>query len=414
MTRKRSELKAGVFVVFGLAVLLGVVLWLGATKLFEPRGRTATFAHSIAQGSLGVGDGSDVKVGDQQVGRIVSVATDIGKGLCYYRVRLDRPEVNIYSDANARVISGMVGPSKVVVTHLGTSGIAADDGHPAKLGGGLDQVMDVLAKTASDANQIVLALRKELDARTPGSSLAKVHQIGDDLAHTARALREQLDANRAGSLVAKVQVSADSVKLATASLARELDGNTPGSVVAVARETLDEARGTFRDARPEVQRALVSIAGAAEKAQAAIGKDLPAVLGKAGEVADNLVAASLQAREVLQGNRENIDSTLDNLSIASSELKSAVRQIRYKPWILLYKPDKKELESHYLYETVRSYCSAAEQLEQTLARLRGEQASPGADPARKEQLERLGKQVQDALDRLAADQDAMRKELGIK
>jgi len=439
--KKHSELAAGLFVVGALAVVLGVVLWLGVSGMLQRGGRTAVFYHPIAKGSLGVAEGSDVKIGDRQIGRIVEVIDDLPKGLCYYRVRLERDDVTIFSDANAVVVSQTVGPSKVVITSLGTSGVPADQKHPAALGGGLDQVMVRIAAMAEGLEQAVAELRRQFNPSVPQALLWKIHQVADkislgaeSLARAAADVRGQMDPNVPGSVVARVRRGADDIGAAAGAIARQADPNVagsilarvnraaghveaqtdpnvPGSLIASANDAVREIRGMVRDVRPPLRRAVEAAADTADNLERASGRDLPDILQKVAKVADNFAAVSQQARQIVETNRGNLDETLDNMSVASAELKSAVRQIRYRPWLLLYKPAKPELREHFLHESVRAFCTSAEQLDQAVGKLRTLQTLKDGDPARKERLAELDKRIEQLRSRLSEAGDALWEDL---
>ena len=68
--KRRSELTAGLFVLACLVAAFAVTLWIGAAKLFGGAGQEVVFRVSQSDGSVGVGEGTLITVGDAEVGRI--------------------------------------------------------------------------------------------------------------------------------------------------------------------------------------------------------------------------------------------------------------------------------------------------------------------------------------------------------
>ena len=59
--KEHNELKAGIFVLLAVAVGLGVVIWLGASSIFQKTHQKAVFYSLAADGPLHIVVGGDVK-----------------------------------------------------------------------------------------------------------------------------------------------------------------------------------------------------------------------------------------------------------------------------------------------------------------------------------------------------------------
>jgi ABC-type transporter Mla subunit MlaD len=439
--KKANELLAGLFVVAALAILLGVVLWLGAADLLKTRGQTVTFYVPQAQGSVGVVRGAEVTYGDGRIGKVISVEPAPDKKLCYYRARLERTDVTIRKDGVAVVVSPAVGQAKVVIKDFGRAAEPADDAHPILLSGGLDQVMQQISGLAD-------RVRDEMDPNNAASVLAQVHGViaglngaAKDIAKIAASVRAETDANSAGSLLATIRKSAANIDKATANLARQTgtdDANSivakivaaadhirsqtdpaeKGSLMAKAHGTVDEVGAMVKNGRPKVDRALTAVANAAEQIEALTKKDLKDILAglrevntKILKVANDMTVVSEQAKEIVALNRDNIDETLDNLAQVSVNLKSASKEVRRNPWRLLYQPDDKEYDTQNLLDAVRAFSDGAEQLDQAVAKLRALKKLDLKDPAARAAGEKIHKQLEEAFTNFSKVEQALYKQL---
>ncbi len=71
--KKHNELVAGLFVLLTLALLIGVLVWLGAADMFKPARQRAYFYISEKTGDLQLAEGSLVKSGGAPIGRIAKI-----------------------------------------------------------------------------------------------------------------------------------------------------------------------------------------------------------------------------------------------------------------------------------------------------------------------------------------------------
>ena len=405
--KKHSELTAGLFVLACLAVGLGVAIWIGAAELFRGGGQEVVFRVSQSAGSVGVGEGTLITVGDAEVGRITRVEARPADGACLYFGRLDRSDIEVRSDANAVVVSPPIGQAKIVLLSAGADGQVADEEHPVALGGGLDQAMARIAAMAGNLEIASRQICRELEPNAPHSLIAGVRGVLRKVDTAAEALGRFVSnvsgeavADDPKSLVGKLHRSADDVNAATADLARQMDANVPdalagrlnraagridreldteadGSLLAKAHAATDDLGGMIAETRPEVKKTVASIRGAAKHIETYAEKDLGELLAglrqantKILKTLSDFQVVSEQAKQIVATNRDNIDETLDNLAFVSVNLKAASEEIRRNPWRLLHNPERKELRSQNLYAAVRGFADGAAQLDQAIAKLR--------------------------------------------
>ena len=166
--KKHNELAAGIFVLAALAVLVGVIVWLGGAEIFLPTKQKAVFFVKEQTGSVGLEAGGFVQIGDDQVGRIADIHFNPESGRTYYSAEIERGDFKIYADGEARVVAGLIGGARLIIINRGTEEKPlADANNPIELQGGLDQVMSDLASASHKVNQIADVIRKELNLEDP-------------------------------------------------------------------------------------------------------------------------------------------------------------------------------------------------------------------------------------------------------
>ncbi len=156
--KPHSELKAGIFVIVSLAVLLIVVLWLGAADIFKPVPHKAVFFVKESAGSVGLKVGSVVQVNDTACGKIVDIRfnpAEGAEGRTLYFAEINRPDIKIYSDGKAMVPGGLVGDMPLVITSRGKSGTPADKNHPIEISGLLSRTMSNIEAMSQQVRQMV-------------------------------------------------------------------------------------------------------------------------------------------------------------------------------------------------------------------------------------------------------------------
>jgi ABC-type transporter Mla subunit MlaD len=449
MPRKRySELKAGLFVLAGLAVGAGVVLWLGAADAFRTKGQEVVFRVSQADGSVGVLEGTLITLGDAEIGRVERVEARPARSDCLYHARLERTDIAIRGDADAVVVSPPIGQAKIVLLRAGVSDQLADAEHPLPLHGGLDQVMTRMNAMAENFEKVSRRISEELEPNQGGNLLAGIHGVvtkidgaAGALARIAANVEGETLAADANSLVGKLHRSAGDVNSATASLAHQLDPNAGVTVAArlgraltsvdaqldpnvndslmrKVRDAADDLAGMLAETRPKVKETMASVSGAASNIEAYTKKDLGEILASLREtntrilkIAGDFSTVSEQAKQIVATNRDNIDETMDNLAAVSINLKAASEEIRRNPWRLLYNPDRKELRSQNLYAAVRSFSDGAAQLDQAMAKLRGLKEVQSDSPEYAKARQEILKGLTETFDKFHKAEDGLWKEL---
>jgi len=363
--REYDEVKAGIFVTLGMALLLGVVLWLGASGIFKDVAQQAVFFAGEGDGPVGLIVGSDVKVNDQAIGKVVEIRYDAAAGGTFYIADIYRDDAKVYSNGKANVPAALVGTQPLVVTRRGDSSAAAASlEHPLQISGQFIQAMNNLEK-------ITASLATELDASNDTALLTKIKAVADKLKSTS----ERLDR-------------------ATAKLEPELDPKNKDSIVAGVKRT--------------VQR----IDTYTEKDLAELITSLRKTGTHVLKISEDLRVISGRTRAFVDGNSENLDELVDNLTQVSMNLKAASDDVRRNPWRLLHTPTKEEIEQQNLSNAATAFMMGAAEIDQALAKLKVlTSGTTTTAPATAEQLKKVRRRLQEAFEKFNEAEDALYKEL---
>jgi len=435
--KQRSELTAGVFTIAALAILIGVIFWLGAADIFKPKGQRAYFFATRDRGRLGLQVGGYVLVNDVEVGKIASIERDAAEGKTYYVVQLQTDDLKVYSNGKAKVAAALVGGANLVIIDPGALRAPETTTAPAEPTVAAARE----ARTQPVEEDIAPADCKECAVEIqPGDfdkALADVDVLIRELQAIPSKVSAELDRNLEGSVMAKFHKMADTLQATLASLRNEMNPKnkmamlarlheTVGHVLAMAadaqpkiKKTLSHVEAMTADARPKVGKTLADAAEVAAELKRITKKDIAEMLVKLRKIntdlvtiAGNFATVSDETKRLITVNRENIDEMIDNMVAVSADLKSAGKEIRRNPWRLLYQPKKDELHSQNIYDAARAFSSGASQLDQMLAKLRGlVRAYPKGPPADDPQLKKIREQIKETFEDFSEAEKALWEEL---
>lgn len=369
--KKHDEVKAGAFVLLAVAALLGVVIWLGASSLFQKVHARATFVSDASLGPLGLKVGFPIKLGDVEIGKVTDIRYDSNTNQMVYEAEIYSPGCEVHADGKARVSAGLFGQAFVIITSLGSAGSpAADPAHAITLGGGLDSAMVNIRK-------ITDKVLGELDANNRDSVLASVK-----------------------TMIAELQGTVARVDKAMASLTPELDPKADGTMAANLKTTL------------------ANLASTTGRIDTYTKDDLGKILAGVRQVSDTVLKASNDLsvaledmRRLVSGNADNVDQMVDNLVAVSENLKATSTEVRRNPWRLLYQPDGKQLETANIYDAARAFDSGASQLNLAVNKLRAVQSMGSNNPELAKTAEHVRKQLLECFESFRKAEDALWKEL---
>jgi ABC-type transporter Mla subunit MlaD len=364
-----SELKAGVFVLATLAILLAIVVWLGASKFFTPSQGQAWFYAEATAGPQGLASDYKVVINDVPVGEVDRVFLDQDMKRTYYVVNLTRPGIKIHSDAEVTIASSsMLGGSMLAVKTFGSPDKPlADEKNPVKLSGGMAAALNKAADT----------VERELDEANPKSMISQLK-----------------------GTVSQLNTASTDIAAIAGYLKPEMDPKTKDSIAANLKSTMRNLSTMSSTIDHYVQddlgKLIVKI------------RDIATVVLK---TANNLDVTSEKIKLFMVANSPALDETMSNMLAVSANLKAASTEIRRNPWRLLYQPDKKEVDSVNLYDAARAFDDAATQLNTAvtkLAALRG-QADDGAEA--QEEIQTIRKTLMESFKKFRKAEEALWKEL---
>lgn len=418
MARQRNAFRLGVAALLILALFIAVLVFISGREFGPATQRVAVrFPSTMALPLLK--EGSPVFCSGRKVGSVESVGF---KEDAAGAPESEAPPLFLHVVANIQRQVGLRRDCKITASGplLGGTGqlIVRDRGRVAELLGE-DEVVEGEPSGSFDA--ITEALARELDAKSSGSLLAqvktqldpgdatslvsKLHRSMDDINRVSMRLDRELDPTERDVLMAKLHSIVDQVNAATGALSQELEQSNDAALMAKLHESMDTlqlaltiAVAMLEENRAPVSATLAHIQHISEeldrKAVAQIVTELepgqPAnLIAKVHASVDRVIAGldnvtviTAEGREMVQLNKHNINTALDNFESASGLLKGGLKYVVRHPWVLFNKPSPSEQEQMSIVEAARQFSEAAGRLEDTMASLqalmavRGETIAP--------------------------------------
>lgn len=359
MTKDRNALKAGLFILASIALVVGVVFAIqGTGRIFHPT-RLVIAAFNLDENLGGLKEGDPVRIGGFDQGRVVEIhlVPDSGPNKTpQFLVTFTLPiAYQLHADAVVQLEQGLTGAANLNFTAFGT-GPAYDDGHPLQ---GTPSSISQLYAIAPAAQKFLSALQGKIEP-----AYAKYDHVMSSADSTLQSGRDALGTGR--EAMAQVRdILGDSkldLKTTIANLTATtttLKGRLPGTF-----DRVDGFLDTTKSAVDSAHAALADIRSAA-----ASTKDITA-----------------GARSLLLQNRSKIDHMIDSLRDTSINLNGASVEIRHSPWRLLYHPSTAEMGNINVIDTARQFAEGASQVNDAAAAVRDALKDPGIDKARLQQL----------------------------
>ncbi len=451
--KQRNEIRAGIFALAVILLLLGVILWMGAADLFEPSGQKVVFFAPSSAGMLGITEGAGVNINDARVGKVVEVRFDPSRGGTWYICRLQRTDLSISADAKAEVIAPFIGQPTIVISDTGSDrreesvALADSRDRAISLGVGgfmgtlemaskqIAQELDASEKTslmagvksivsqlegAADNVQAVSAVAlAQTDPKLADSLLYKIGQSLDDLNALTGRLVLQTNPQVDGTLLAKVHLALDDLNRTMASIAHQTDPAQAQALISKVHRTMDDVNAMTGTIRPDVTQMVKSGRASMSKIEQYISTDLAEILtvikdtnNRINRVAKDFNALSGDARELLAVNRVSINEMVDDMAAGGEAFRAAIEELRRAPWKLLHKPDKGKMRTTDIYNAAVSFAAGAEQLDQALARMQKlSEAHPEGIPEDNAQLQQVRTHLEEVFRKFRVAEKALWKEL---
>jgi ABC-type transporter Mla subunit MlaD len=379
MPRKQhNELKAGLFVLGAVAILFAVIIWLGATSIFDRPTGHAVFYASYSSGPMDLQKDFKVKLGDVEVGKISEIRDDPKNSRIIYMVDFYHKGLTVYSNGKVKVAAGLFGNGALALSSLGTPTDAktgkevpvVDMEHPIEITAGLSAAIDNFTKISA-------SLANEVDKTNTSSLLSKVDTI-----------------------VTSLEAFSKSIEIMAANLKPETSPKLDGSIIANIKTTTANLAKTTTAIDKYVEKDLGEIIVKIRKISTSILK-----------TANNLNVSSEEVKQILVINRGNIDAMLDDMAALSANLSATSKEIRRNPWRLFYKPDDKKMNSINIYDAARSFDDGATRLQIAVTKLQSIMELAPTDPAAAKEIKKVHENLLEAFKKFQKVEDALWKEL---
>ena len=359
MKKERNAIKAGVFMLISIALVILVIIGItgGLSRVTEKlQARVVMFKLTDDIGGLRVGD--DVRIGGFKVGAVKAIDVagyDQDSKEARIKVTYTMPEKFVLREgAVISVQTGVTGNSLLNIEDFGSGRVLASNepltGHPSWI--------SALAAIAPEARQLVA------DART--QTLPKVNATVDtfkETGQTATGLIKHVDAKIDPAIGQYNKLTDRGSEMMTQ--VRDLVGDTKLDF----RETManvSAATGTVKERLPGIMSHVDTLLTSVQDKVDATRETVEDVKKVAANAKD--ITASI--RSVVTGNRGKLDAMVASLKTTGDNLKAASSEIRRSPWRLLYKPKPGEVANLNLYDSARQFSEGASAMNDAATALR--------------------------------------------
>ncbi|MGD0390635.1 MAG: MlaD family protein, partial [Tepidisphaeraceae bacterium] len=356
MAKQRNALRAGIFMIVSLGLIVFVVIAISGAAKFTQAFTTYPVAFSLRDDVGGLRPGDDVRIGGFKVGDVRDIRVDRAGSAIVVLINVPAKYV-LAKDAGVRVERGLTGSSSINIDSFGTgSSLAAGEylvGQPDQLAG----LERELAAMRPDVSQIlgnlkVASGKLNVDLDKLAATSDSLTATGFEMTSTVQGLRV-----RVPEIIDRYQGVVDAA-VSMLDAVRQFVGPSSGDFHQTLAN-LNHVSGDLRDRLPPVL------------------DRLQAVLDKAGVVVDrasnsmrdiqaavtNVRSASGSLRSILTDNHSRLEEIIASLKATGDNLKDASLEIRHSPWRLLYQPKPDEVANLNIYDSVRQFAEGANSLD---------------------------------------------------
>lgn len=397
MTKERNAFKAGIFIIFSICLIVGIIVGIkGVGRFLDPMQQgMVVFKLSDDIGGLSTGD--EVRVGGAKVGVVRDV--DFGEqpdGNKVINVSYSIPKRFIlHKDAIVSIQSTVTGVSVLNFSGLGTGELLAEGdtlpGRPGALTSLLESGPDIVGLVRDVRNVTVPKVNNAIDRTT--ETVAVYKGTGESATDLIKYLRGKID-----PIIERYNTVADSAKSALDNVG-SLFGDTKTDFRTTVAN-LRDATGTVKEKLPSIMDRVDTVV---TKVATAID-DASGALQDVKKITANTRDATATVRQIIINNRGKIESMIASLKTTGDNLKNATAEVRRSPWRLLYKPSADEMANLNLYDSARQFSDGAQAMSDAAIALRDALRDPDVDPAHVQKLV-------EKLDSSFTNFDAVEKEL---
>jgi phospholipid/cholesterol/gamma-HCH transport system substrate-binding protein len=373
MTKDRNALRAGIFMIVSVVLVIFVVIAISGAGRFTQRFNTYLVAFTLQDDIGGLRVGDDVRVGGLKVGNVEDISIDPKAANVIVSIEVPA-KYPMAKDASVSVQKTLTGGAAINVDNFGA-------GEPVASGDTLHGRPDSLTALFRKAGDfvpdihIVLGNLKSATGKLD-SDLDKFGLVANTFSETGFTATATVDALRV-RLPEIVDRYDDLVAEAIGALhsVREFVGPSSGDFHSTVRN-LNQITTSVNDRVPDILNRLRTILAkldvSGSRAAAAM-QDIQATVANTKELTG-------VARAIIVGNRSKLDGFIASLKATADNLKYTSVEIRHSPWRVLYQPKPDEMANLNTYDSVRQFAEAADSLDDAASSLRDVLKDKNVDP----------------------------------
>ena len=393
MASKKTEFKAGIVVILGLAVLaLGLYLVSGGAEQF----RDKKLLTVLFKNGGGIGGGDAVYLAGRKVGKVNSVNETRDETGTFVAVELEiLRDASVHTDSRISVSQTVTGIVSLNI-EFGESGELAPDG--AKLKGeklrNFEEAIDEGAKLLKDARSMLATVDKavlQLDEHIRDLEIKslreKIDKILDELLSGSKRLTAIIDdaGPEVDTILKDARAGANNFKTLTGDLVKDWT-----EISATLRTTLDGARRASEDLeamlsenRPNLKAAIQNLADGTLRV---------------GPVLEQIEKLAKAAESIVIDIGPKLSSGLRAAEVAFKNFKAVTEDLKTAPWKLVNEPSQEESDEVHLYNAARKFVDGAERIQEVLEELDALRRQGGlGDDKMKERLNALAERLEQSL-----------------
>lgn len=376
MQSERNSLKAGLFIVVSIGLIVAIVIGIkGLRRFIEPVQRHQV-RFALADDIGGLADGDPVRIGGANVGTVREVELDTDSDNPGIVITFAIPRrFKVHKDAVLTVQSTLTGVSVLNFASMGNGEMLPEGEMLAgKPGASFSALAEVATSVFGDARTTTLP--KVNTALDKAADTIDVYKgTGENATEFVKYLRSKID-----PIIERYNAVADKGTFAL------------GEIGSLFSDTKPDFRGTMSNLNATTGSLKERMPGILEKLDGTLTKisksldDINVALADIKQVAENTRDATASARSILTTNRSRIDAMIVSAKAAADNLKFATAEIRRSPWRLLYKPGANEMANLNLYDSARQFADGAGSMSDAAEALRDALKDPKTEPQRIQQL----------------------------
>ncbi|MFT3686747.1 MAG: hypothetical protein QM783_17805 [Phycisphaerales bacterium] len=335
----------------------------------------------LSDGASGLKNGSSVRVGGQEAGKVRSVeyfpkggggagGKEGGAAPEFVDVHVAiRRDVMLYKDASVLLELPLLGNvSSINIPSVGTaqagtlaegSTIAGRIAPPAFLqqAGFGDEQRKLVQDTLADARQVAADLREITGAVSgkAGTTMENINAAAADVRQLAADARA-----RVNEWSPRIESSLKNIETVSAHLDSSRQLLDTG--LEKAKDFISSMQDTLNANRARIDNTVKNVDELTQKANTELYQRVLAALDDAQRGVKSFSTATEAAGNIITELSPELRLTAANARLASDQLKLMLTEVRRNPWRLLYQPGGKELERELVYDAARNYAQAVSDL----------------------------------------------------